>query len=435
MLLLRVAQQAIFAHGISHGSRVLVGELSTAGRLSCRDHRYHHHISLVWDRTFSPVQFVRKIHTTRPRLVHPVLLAVLRPVSKFLAVLVGRGFRKWWQALPRHKKEVFRNHLRRNIVRYAVGCGLMGTAGFVYYNNHVTTAPYTGRRRFMAFNSQQQLSISNQLYQVVMEEYADHMLCKDHPMVDCVRRVGNRLLQANNTMPEMYTRVWTVSVVDNSLMNCFVLPTGDIVMFTGMMEVLDNDDQVAAVLAHEMSHTILEHVAEHLSQNYLLDLVILFPVALIWAVLPNDLLAALSHWLLNRVVELFLRLPYSRTLESEADHLGLRLAAKACYDVREFSAFWGKMAVLEKVKKMNGQETEVPFWLSTHPSNEDRQKEMDKQMPEAIDLRQFCKCPSLSLRDPREPIKRLQQSVTEQHNQTSLKGTPLKEGSTASSSS
>lgn len=64
--------------------------------------------------------------------------------------------------------------------------------------------------------------------------------------------------------------------------------------------------------------------------------------------------------------------------------------SQACYDVREFSAFWGKMAVLEKVKEKNDREKEVPFWLSTHPSNEDRQKEMEEQMPEALDLRRSC---------------------------------------------
>uniref|UniRef100_A0A0P4WN92 Metalloendopeptidase OMA1, mitochondrial n=2 Tax=Scylla olivacea TaxID=85551 RepID=A0A0P4WN92_SCYOL len=432
-MLLRLAQQALPAQNTGYGLRVLVREARTAGRLGSRQH--HCHVSLVRDGALNHAHFVRKIHTTRPRLVNPLLLAVLRPASKFLAALVGRGFRKWWQALPRHKKEIFRDHLRRNIVRYAVGSGVMGTAGFVYYNNHVTTTPYTGRSRFMVFKSEEQFSISSRLYEMAMKEYADDMLHNDHPMVDCVRRVGNRLLQANHAMPEIYTRVWTVSVVDNPLRNCFVLPTGDIVMFSGMMEILENDDQVAAVLAHEMSHVILEHVAEHLSRDYLLDLFILFPVALTWAFLPNDLLAAVSHWLLHYVVELFLSLPYSRTLESEADHLGLRLAAKACYDVREFSAFWGKMAVLDKIIEKNSEEKEPPFWLSTHPSSEDRRKELEKQMPEVLDLRRFCKCPNLPVKDPRERIKKIPQSIAPEDNQISPKAIPPKEFSFISSSS
>lgn len=57
-----------------------------------------------------------------------------------------------------------------------------------------------------------------------MEQYAHLMLPQDHPMVDCVRRVGNRLLQANSTLPELYQKSWTVSLVDDPLMNCFVLP-------------------------------------------------------------------------------------------------------------------------------------------------------------------------------------------------------------------
>ncbi|KAG0725457.1 Metalloendopeptidase OMA1, mitochondrial [Chionoecetes opilio] len=367
----------------------------------------------------------RALAAPRPRMVNPALLALLRPASKVLAVLVGRGFRKWWQALPKHKKQILIDHLRRNRVRYAVGSGVAATAGVVYYHNHVTVAPYTGRHRFMLLTTDQLFSMAGQLYQMEMEQYAHLMVPEHHPMLERVQRVGNRLLQANNTLPELYTKVWTVSVIDDPTMNCFVLPSGDIVMFTGMMDALENDDQVAAVLAHEMSHAILDHAAEHLNRGYLLDLVVLVPVALIWAVLPSDLLAVASHWLFNLVVKLFLTLPYSRLLETEADYLGLRLAAKACYDVREFSALWGKMDVLEKIMDKNGQGAEVPAWLSTHPTNEDRQRELEGQMAEALDLRTSCKCPPLTPRDPREPIRRLQRGVAQEDPQVTPVAIPL----------
>lgn len=68
--------------------------------------------------------------------------------------------------------------------------------------------------------------------------------------------------------------------------------------------------------------------------------------------------------------------------------------------MREFSALWGKMAVLDQIKENNGQKTDGPAWMSTHPSNEDRQKELEEQMAEAIELRKSCKvsvCPGIIL--------------------------------------
>lgn len=425
MLLFRLAQRAFATSTVGYSCHSRVGKeikrpAEVAARLGRSGQLQQGHSTTGKDASLSSVNLVRNLHTTRPCFANPALMVLLRPISKFLAVLVGRGFRKWWQALPPHKRKIFTQHLRRNRLRYAAGGSVVGVAGLVYYQNHVTITPYTGRRRFMLLTSDQLFSMSDQLYDMEMEKYTHLMLPQDHPMVDRVRRVGNRLLQANSTLPELYLKSWTVSLVDDSIMNCFVLPTGDIVMFTGLMEVLDNDDQVAAILAHEMSHAILDHAAEHINQGYLLDLVILVPVALIWAILPSDLLAMISHWLLNMVVTLFLTLPYSRTLESEADQLGLRLAAKACYDVREFGALWGKMAVLDQIKEDNG-----PAWMSTHPTNEDRQKELEGRMAEALELRKFCKCPPLSLKDPREPIKMLQQMVAQRRSQQPVKAIPM----------
>ncbi|XP_063609673.1 metalloendopeptidase OMA1, mitochondrial-like [Penaeus indicus] len=67
------------------------------------------------------LQSRRAIQTTRPQNVNPLLVAVLRPVSKVAAVLVGRGFRKWWQSLPKQKRELFIQHLHRNIRIYIFG--------------------------------------------------------------------------------------------------------------------------------------------------------------------------------------------------------------------------------------------------------------------------------------------------------------------------
>ncbi|XP_066978660.1 metalloendopeptidase OMA1, mitochondrial-like isoform X2 [Macrobrachium rosenbergii] len=301
------------------------------------------------------LQTPRPFHTSRPRYINPILLAVLRPLSKIAAILVGRGFRKWWQSLPAKKRELFIQHLLRNKYKYLGGSALLGTASLTYYEDHVVPAPLTGRRRFMVFTSDQLHTVSRHTY----------------------------------------------------------TESGDIVMFRGMMDLLENDDQVAAVVAHEMSHAILEHASEQLSRGYLLDVLILLPLAVIWAFIPSDGLALVTQWFLNQVVKVLLQLPYSRSLEEEADSVGLQLAAKACFDVREASAFWGKMSVLDKIReKSGGSPPEDSAWLSTHPSNIERQEKIDAQMEEAISIRNFCQCPQLDERDPRQMVKSLQRQLT-----------------------
>ncbi|KAG7164354.1 Metalloendopeptidase OMA1-like 2 [Homarus americanus] len=172
------------------------------------------------------LQPVRRIHTSRPRYLNPIIVAVLRPLSKMVAVLVGRGFRKWWQSLPKKKKDIFIQHFIRNKFRYLGGSTMLGLAGYTYYESHVTTTPFTRRRRFMVFTPDQLFKIAQSCYQVELAEYGHLLLPENHSMVDRVRRVGNRILQANNTIPQLYTKEWTVTVIDHPMVNCFVLPVG-----------------------------------------------------------------------------------------------------------------------------------------------------------------------------------------------------------------
>lgn len=114
----------------------------------------------------------------------------------------------------------------------------------------------------------------------------------------------------------------------------------------------------------------------------ILDILLALPVALVWALFP-DLLAFVSQALGINIVDILLTLPYSRKLENEADSVGLKLAARACYDVREAVVFWGLMRTLTE---LNVEPKDIP-WLSTHPNHEDREKNLSAEMEGAIDLR------------------------------------------------
>ncbi|XP_016373693.1 metalloendopeptidase OMA1, mitochondrial-like [Sinocyclocheilus rhinocerous] len=89
--------------------------------------------------------------------------------------------------------------------------------------------------------------------------------------------------------------------------------------------------------------------------------------------------------------------PFSRKLEAEADQVGLQLAAKACADVRAGPVFWQQMEIYDQLR---GEPT-IPEWLSTHPSHQNRVRQLDRLVPEALELRARCDCPALPKADPR----------------------------------
>ncbi|KAM4740147.1 metalloendopeptidase OMA1, mitochondrial isoform 3-T4 [Anableps anableps] len=141
----------------------------------------------------------------------------------------------------------------------------------------------------------------------------------------------------------------------------------------------------------------LQFQAEQASLSHVVDLLSLILVTAIWALCPGDSLAVLGGWAKDKLTELMFNHPYSRKLEAEADKVGMHLAAKACADVRAGPVFWQQ---LEIVDKLTGNPT-LPEWLSTHPSHRNRSSQMDRLIPQALELRETCACPALSPIDPR----------------------------------
>ena len=132
--------------------------------------------------------------------------------------------------------------------------------------------------------------------------------------------------------------------------------------------------------------------------NFISGLLIL-PLLILWTTLPNDGIAIFADWFFNKISTLLLELPFSRDMETEADVVGLELSAKACFDVREAPAFWGKMAIIsEKEQPEHG--LEMPEFLSTHPSHSNRQKHLSDLIPSALDKRSLCGCSKLEGPDP-----------------------------------
>ncbi|GAV03658.1 hypothetical protein RvY_14052 [Ramazzottius varieornatus] len=336
----------------------------------------------------------------------PLIAAAIRLVGKPAAVVVGRFLRQRWAAVPAHeRKQLFRTHNRKLL--YAAAA--VALFCLLYYEMHLEETPFTKRKRFVVFSQQQFKEISNQQRDMLFEAMKDQLLPSMHPAYVQVNRVARRLIHANQDIAIIKDQDWAVTVVGDKQKNAFVLPTGHIFVFLGMLEMIANDDQLGIVLGHEMAHTILGHGSEQVSLTYFIDYLVIIVMSALWAVLPSDVLSGFTTYVINKIVELMLNLPYSRLLEGEADSVGLRLSAKACFDVRESTAFWERMNIVSQYE--GDISAQVPEFLSTHPTHESRAKQLEVEVPEAIRLRAECNCPPLPVRNPSIDVARLKKAL------------------------
>lgn len=212
-----------------------------------------------------------------------------------------------------------------------------------------------GREQPLALNPRQELGVGRRAYQEVLQEYRGRILPANHPDVARVRKVTERLAKAAEIEPlqrEIRLRVrgyvfeWEVAVVQERQINAFCLPAGKIVVFTGILPVAANDDQLATVLSHEMAHALAHHASERVAREQS----------------GAGILGSLR---------------YDRFQESEADHIGVFLMAFADFDPDEAVKFWQRM------QRATGARGEPPEFLSDHPSHETRIEDLKRWAPRA----------------------------------------------------
>ncbi len=163
---------------------------------------------------------------------------------------------------------------------------------------------------------------------------------------------------------------WEVVLLRSSQLNAFCMPGGKIAFFSGILSRLKlSDDEVAIIMGHEMAHALLEHARERLAKSTGTNVGLRLLAALFGLGNVGDLAAqGLSH---------LASLTFSRSDESEADALGLLLAARAGYDPRAGVVLWQKMGTASGGKA-------PPAWLSTHPAGPERIKEIEARLPRAL---------------------------------------------------
>ena len=174
---------------------------------------------------------------------------------------------------------------------------------------------------------------------------------------------------------------WEVVVFEDKSLNAFALPGNKIGIYTGMLALVDNQDQLAAVIGHEVGHVLAKHSNERASQ----EMAVSQGMAIIQAIgSPQTTLGQTGLGLLGIGAEYGILMPYSRIQESEADIIGVELMAKAGFDPRQSVGLWQKME-----QASSGQEP-VEF-LSTHPAHATRIQDLEQHMLQSMSLYEHAK--------------------------------------------
>ncbi|HXI88018.1 MAG TPA: M48 family metallopeptidase [Parvularculaceae bacterium] len=179
-----------------------------------------------------------------------------------------------------------------------------------------------------------------------------------------VKRVAERVVAAAGENPAQ----WDIEIFKSDQVNAFALPGGKIGVYTGILDIIDNDDQLATVLGHEVAHVELHHSAERYSQSALAQAGLTAAQALAGgSQYKNQIMGVLGVGVQGGYL-----LPFSRKHELEADRIGLGYMHKAGYNVDAALKFWEKMAAQSKGAP--------PEFLSTHPSDATRIAQIKEQI-------------------------------------------------------
>lgn len=230
-----------------------------------------------------------------------------------------------------------------------------------------SSAPETGRSQFIVMSSSQEVKLGQEAFIEILKE---EKTITSGTNYDMVQRVGQRVsLAADRLYPKAVRGYkWKfVLIKDDDMVNAWALPGGKCAVYTGLLPVTQNEDALAIVMAHEVAHVIARHGAERASQT--------MAAALVAGVAMSEMNKR-DRAIVLGAYGLGVALPFSRTQESEADHIGLLIAADARYDPREAIELWRRMA-----KSSNGS---PPEFLSTHPTSESRIAKLRGWMPKAM---------------------------------------------------
>jgi predicted Zn-dependent protease len=251
------------------------------------------------------------------------------------------------------------------------------TTSFIFIS--CSSVPLTGRSQLNMIPSSEMLTMSFQQYDQFLKE---NNLSSNQSEVNMVKQTGVKIQHAvekymsdNKLSDRLKGYNWEFNLVEDEQVNAWCMPGGKVVVYTGILPVTKDETGLAVVMGHEIAHAIAEHGNERMSQQLLQQV---GAVGLMVA-MKDEPVETQALWLgvYGVGTTVGIMLPYSRTHESEADHLGLIFMAMAGYDPHAAPEFWKRMAA----GKQGGS---PPEFLSTHPSDQTRIDDITTWIPEAM---------------------------------------------------
>ena len=256
--------------------------------------------------------------------------------------------------------------------------------GAYYYFSNQTLDPVTGEKVLIdrSLSVEDEKALGLQAYEEILS--TERPVDPNTPIAREIREIARRLIERvpdieaalaaeNGQQPTGFSSSfdWDVSVIQSDQANAFCLPGGKMAVYTGLVPVAQNENAMAVVMGHEISHALLRHGAQRMAQQKLSQVGQM--AGAMSGMDPQQqqmVMAAMGYGYL---------LPYARKHETEADYVGLMLAAAACYDPREAVPLWERMSAAS-----GGQSP--PEFQSTHPNPGTRIQNLESLMPKALEF-------------------------------------------------
>lgn len=246
--------------------------------------------------------------------------------------------------------------------------GLLGVSGMGCGFCGCKSAPITQRRQLILIPEGQEISLGAKAFQKTIET---EQLSQNAAMANAVQTVGQKI--ANVAGRKDYE--WDFRLIASAEQNAFCLPGGKVAVYEGILPVCQNEAGLAVVMAHEVAHALARHGGERMSHSMASDGVKRVAEKLAGKYVPDKQAMLMQAYGLGAKYGVLL--PYNRKQESEADHIGVKLMAKAGYDPIVAPDFW------RRFDSMKGEDGLAAEFMSTHPSDERRAQDLLALMDEA----------------------------------------------------
>lgn len=220
--------------------------------------------------------------------------------------------------------------------------------------------PYTNRSQMIFMSQKEEMALGEKSYKESLSQSKIITGTKDAIRI---KTIGARIAKVANRNDFQ----WEFNLVEDEAVNAFCLPGGKVVVYTGILKMAKNDDQLATVISHEIAHALARHGAERMSQNMVQQGVGMIGNIVVGATAPQYQNA--FNMAYGAGSNLGVMLPYGRLQESEADEIGIYLMYNAGYNISEAIKFW---------ENMNEGKSDRSDFFSTHPSSDTRISDIQK---------------------------------------------------------